>query len=83
MLLIGLGGTVEIWCHFFIAEQLELGISLKEITGPSEHEEVLSFVEDLAEASKLSVDITPKNLEITPFLTCASHSRTWHTHNHK
>jgi hypothetical protein len=67
--------------HFFIFEQLELDISPKEITGPSEHEEVLSFVENLAEALELPADITPENSEQTPFLTYVPRSRTWRIHD--
>jgi hypothetical protein len=60
VLSIFLSDPVQICCHFFIAEQLELDISPKEITGSAEHEEVLSFVENLAAALELSADITPK-----------------------
>ncbi|HEX8544771.1 MAG TPA: hypothetical protein VF671_24065 [Pseudomonas sp.] len=76
-----LDGPVEICCHFFIAEQLELDISPKEITGPSEHERVLSFVENLAEALELSANITPENSEQTPFVTYVPQSRTWRIHD--
>lgn len=76
-----LNGPVAICCHFFIAEQLELDISPKEITGSSEHEEVLSFVESLAEALELSADITPENSEQTPFLTYVPEIRTWRIHD--
>lgn len=81
LLSILLDGPVEICCHFFIAEHLELDISPKEITGPLEHEEVLSFVENLADALELSADITPENAEQTPFLTYVPQSRTWHIHD--
>ncbi|WP_139110556.1 hypothetical protein [Pseudomonas syringae] len=76
-----LDGPVEICCHFFIAEQLELDISPKEITGPSEHERVLSFVENLAEALELSAHITPENSEQTPFVTYLPQSKTWRIHD--
>ena len=72
---------VEICCHFFIAEQLELDISPKEVSGPSEHEEVLSFVENLAEALELSADITPENSEQTPFLTYVPQTKMWRIHD--
>ncbi|PIL43733.1 hypothetical protein CR105_17005 [Massilia eurypsychrophila] len=81
MLSILLNGPVEVCCHFFIAEQLELDISPKEITGAIEHDEVLSFVENLAEALELSADITPENSEHTPFLTYVPQSRTWRMHD--
>ncbi|WP_338763038.1 hypothetical protein [Massilia sp. METH4] len=76
-----LDGPVEICCHFFIAEQLELDISPREITSPLEHEEVLSFVENLAGALGLPAHITPENSEHTPFLTYAADSRTWCKHD--
>lgn len=41
LLSILLDGRIQICCHSFIAEQLELDISPKEITGPSEHEDGL------------------------------------------
>jgi hypothetical protein len=50
MLSILLDGPVAICCHFFIAEQLELDISPREVTGPVEHDEMLSFVANLSEA---------------------------------
>lgn len=78
-----LKGPVKVCCHFFIAEQLELDISPKEITGAIEHDEVLSFVEDLAEALELSADITPENSERTPFLTYVPQSRTWRIHDER
>jgi hypothetical protein len=76
-----LGRSIKIRCHFFIAGQLELDISPEEITGPSEHEEVLSFVENLADALELSADITPENAEKTPFLTYVPQSSAWHIHD--
>jgi len=76
-----LDGPVEICCHFFIVHQLELDISPKEITGPRAHDEVLSFVENLAEALELSADITPENAEQMPFLTYVPQSRTWRIHD--
>jgi len=76
-----LDGPVEICCHFFIVHQLELDISPKEITGPRAYDEVLSFVENLAEALELSADITPENAEQMPFLTYVPQSRTWRIHD--
>jgi hypothetical protein len=81
LLSILLDGPVEICCHFFVAEQLELDISPKEITGQLEHEVVLSFVESLANALGLSADITPENAEQTPFLTYVPQSRRWLIHH--
>lgn len=75
-----LDGPIVICCHFFIAEQLELDISPKEISGPLEHDEVLSFVENLAEALQLPADVTSENSEQTPFLTYVPQSRTWRIH---
>ncbi len=80
VLSIFLDGPVEICCHFFIAGQLELDISPRDINAQSEHEEVLSFVENLAEALELPADITPENSEQTPFLTYVPQSRTWRKH---
>jgi hypothetical protein len=76
-----LDGPIVICCHFFIAEQLELDISPAEITGPLEHEEVLSFVERLAEALELPAEVTPENSEQKPFMTYVPQSRTWHIHD--
>lgn len=76
-----LDAPVQICCHFFIAEQLELDISPAEITGTSAHEEVLSFVENLAMALELSAHITPENEETAPFLTYVPQTRTWHIHD--
>lgn len=81
LLSISLDGLVEIFCHFFVAEQLELDVSPKEITGPMEYEQVLSFVENLAEALELAADITPENSEKTPFMTYVPQSRTWRIHD--
>lgn len=81
VLSIFLNGPVQICCLFFIAEQLELDISPKEITGSAEHEQVLSFVENLAAALELSADITPENSEQIPFLTYEPQSRTWRIHD--
>lgn len=81
VLSIFLSGPVQICCHFFIAEQLELDISPKEITGSAEHAEVLSFVENLAEALELSADITPENSEQRPFLTYEPQSKMWRIHD--
>lgn len=81
MLSILLDGPVAICCHFFIAEQLELDISPREVTGPLEHSEVLSFVENLSEALDLPADITPENLEQKPFLTYVPEIKSWHIHD--
>lgn len=76
LLSISLGGPV-INCHFFIAEQLELDIDPKEVTGTLEHKRVLIFVENLAEALELPADITPENCEQNPFLTYVPGSKSW------
>lgn len=79
---IWLDGPVQICCHFFIAKQLELDISPKEITSPAAHDAVLSFIEKLAEALQISADITPENSEGIPFLTYISQGKTWRIHEH-
>jgi hypothetical protein len=76
LLSISVGGPA-INCHFFIAEQLELDIDPKEVTGILAHERVLIFVENLAEALELPADITPENCEQNPFLTYAPDSKLW------
>jgi hypothetical protein len=76
-----LDGSIKIHCQFFIAGQLELDISPKEITCPLEHGEVLSFVETLADALELSAAIAPENAEKTPFLTYMPQSSAWHIHD--
>jgi hypothetical protein len=42
-----------------------------------EHDHVLSFVENLAEAPELPADITPENLEQNPFLTYVPEIKSW------
>jgi hypothetical protein len=76
-----LNGPAVVCCHFFIPEQLELDISPKEITGPLQHEQVLSFVQNLAEALELPADITPENCEQNPFLTYVPNTKSWHIHD--
>jgi hypothetical protein len=75
---IQLEGPVVICCHFFTPGQLELDISPREVTGPFQHDQVLSFVENLAEALELPADITPENCEDKPFLTYVPRTRSWH-----
>lgn len=75
------GDPVVICCHFFIPEQLELDISPREVTGPLQHEQILSFIENLAEALQLPVDITPENDEQNPFLTYVPETKSWRIHN--
>jgi hypothetical protein len=72
-----LSGPVVICCYFFTREQLELDISPSEITGPLEHEQVLLFVENLAEALRLPAEITPENCEQSPFLTYRHDTKSW------
>lgn len=81
LLSIMLGGSITICCHFFIAEQLEFDISPNEITNQLEHDEVLSFIENLANALELSADITPENAEQKPFLTYLPQSKMWRIHD--
>jgi len=81
LLSILLDGPVVICCHFFIPEQLELDISPNEVTGPGQHEKVLSFVENLAEVLELPADITPENCEQNPFLTYLPDTKSWHIHD--
>jgi hypothetical protein len=76
-----LDGPVVICCHFFIPEQLELDISPREVTGPLQHAQVLSFIENLAEALELPADITPENYEENPFLTYVPKTKSWHIHD--
>jgi hypothetical protein len=80
LLSILLGGPV-INCHFFIAQQLEPDISPKEVAGPLDHQRVLAFVENLAEALELPADITPENCEQHPFLTYAPVTKSWLVHD--
>jgi hypothetical protein len=80
LLSILLGGPI-INCHFFIAQQLELDISPREIVGPLEHARVLEFVENLAEILELPADITPENCEENPFLTYKPLARSWLVHD--
>lgn len=77
LLSILLDGPIVINCHFFIPEQLELDISPEEIAGPSDHNQVLSFVESLAYTLQLTVDITPENWEQKPFLTYVPQRKSW------
>jgi hypothetical protein len=81
VLSIRLDSPVVICCHFFIPEQLELDISPSEVAGPSEHEQVLSFVENVADVLGLSADITPENGERTPFLTYMPQIKSWRIHD--
>lgn len=76
-----LDGSIVICCHFFIPEQLELDISPNDVTGPVQHEQVLIFVENLAEALDLPADITPENCEHKPFLTYQPQKKSWHKHD--
>jgi len=78
VLSIQLAGAVVICCHFFTPEQLELDISPKEIAGPFQHDQVLAFVENLAQALELPADITPENGENKPFLSYVPRTQSWH-----
>jgi hypothetical protein len=80
LLSIALGGPV-VNCHFFIAQQLELDISPKEVEGQLEHEQILAFVENLAESLGLPADITPENCERNPFLTYKPDVKSWLVHD--
>lgn len=79
LLAIGLNGPA-LHCHFFVAGQLELDVSPKDIAGPGEHARVLAFVERLAHALALPVDITPENAEHAPFLTYDPVTACWMMH---
>lgn len=79
LLSILLGGPV-VNCHYFVAWQLELDICPKEVNGPLEHEQVLSFIEKLAGALELPVAITPENWEDNPFLTYTPETGSWLVH---
>lgn len=76
-----LRGPVVVCCHFFIPGQIELDLSPKDVTGPLAHDQVLSFVENLAQALELPADITPENAERSPFLTYTPQTRSWRMHD--
>lgn len=80
LLSIVLDGAVDICCHFFSREQLELDISPGEVTGPLQHDQVLSFVEHLAGALGLAADITPEDTAREPTLTYSPETKSWRLH---
>lgn len=73
-------GRVSVNCHFFVECQLELDISSREISGPTEHDAVLDFVEQLSVELELPADITPENSETTPFMTYSPITHSWTLH---
>ena len=74
--------SVSINCHFFVPEQLELDISPREILGPTEHDAVLDFIEQLSETLRLPVDVTPENSEAEPFMTYSPGAHAWRIYLH-
>jgi hypothetical protein len=72
-----LAGPVRINCHFFVQEQIELDIDPQEIGGTAEHLAVLQLLEQLAQATRKDVVVTPENLPEAVLLHYNQANRTW------
>ena len=72
-------GAATATCHFFVESEIELDIDPKEIEGPSEHDQVLRFMEGLATAVGKPVLLTPENGPDIPYLSCEP-GCTWRRH---
>jgi hypothetical protein len=75
-----LAGSVRINCHFFMPEEIELDIDPKEITGATEHRDVLEFLERLSQATQKDTVVTPENSPEIPLLHYNQATRAWRVH---
>jgi hypothetical protein len=80
LLSINIGG-IFINCHFFIAEEIELDIDPREVTGPAQHHAILEFIAAMAKALQRSAVLTRENEEVRPFLTFTKFGTIIHSPN--
>jgi hypothetical protein len=71
-------GNATANCHFFMEGEIELDLNPKEIVGPSEHNQVLQFMEGVAERLGKPILLTPENGASVPHLSYAPASGVWH-----
>ena len=70
-------GLVTVNCHFFVESEIELDIDPKEIKGQNEHDQVLDFIEGLANAVAKPVLLTPENGSNIPYLSYEPANGSW------
>lgn len=72
---------VQINCHFFAEDELELDIDPREVETAGAHEAVLRFLEAVATAIQLPLDITPENIKSRPYLSYDLEGANWTWHD--
>ena len=65
-------------CHFFNEGEIELDLDPKEVVGPNEHDQILQFMEGLAEKIGKPILLTPENGSEVPYLSYEPLRGSWH-----
>jgi len=71
---------VQINCHFFVQDEIELDIDPRQVVDESRHEMVLMFLEELALEIQKPLVLTPENAPETPCLTFNPKAGAWTVH---
>jgi hypothetical protein len=75
-------GQVEINCHFFSSDEIELDIDPEQIKGEVEHEAVLEFLERIARGTHKPVRITEESLPSLAHLDFEPATSRWRVYEH-
>ena len=71
---------VQINCHFFIEDELELDIDPRQVVATGAHAAVLRFLETVAATVKLPLSLTPENMQSKPYLSYEPRGARWTWH---
>lgn len=72
---------VEINCHFFCTEEIELDIDPRQVKGEREHIAVLEYIAQLAMALHKTAYMTPENSQSEPIFTFDPDKKEWKFHS--
>jgi hypothetical protein len=69
--------AVQLNCHFFCLDEIELDVDPREVVTEADHLGVLNFVRDLSNSCNLPAVLTPENCQESPFLRYVPSSGKW------
>jgi hypothetical protein len=74
-------GGVQVNCHFFVPEAIELDIDPRQVVDETCHESVLILLEELARSTQKPLVLTPENTPESPCLSFDPKSERWMVHS--
>jgi hypothetical protein len=76
-------GPVQMNCHFFVPDEIELDIDPREVANEASHFAVLGFLERISLRVGKPLLLTPENTEECPYASFDPGTGTWMTHDQR